>query len=174
MHRVARLILLAALLAPPLGPAEALCSYGGVDNAPTTLAQEFRDSRWVVRVRVLSALNRFQVPETDRVGPWTLYRLQVLTVYKGAPPRRISFFTERNSGAFYMDRVGTGADIGGEYLLFLNPIPPYRGRPRQAAGATFVNYSCGQSRLWAEVPAADRRRLEALSGRRRRAPGNRG
>ncbi|HST37097.1 MAG TPA: hypothetical protein VLK25_10775 [Allosphingosinicella sp.] len=158
MARPVRLIAAFLFLSLPLVPAHAYCEYRGVVNARTTLAQEFRDSRWVVRVRVLSARDNW----ADVEGPWTIYRLQVLHGYKGRVPRRISFFTERNSGGFYMDRASSGPtqhDIGGEYLLFLSPIRPRRGY------RMFVNYPCGQSRPWAEVGVGDRRRLAALSGR---------
>lgn len=100
---------------------------------------------------------------------WTLYRLAVVHTFKGSPPHRIRFFTERNSGGFYMDRnwvpLPKGHDIGGEYLLFLNPITPYNGRPNAAAGTFFVNYSCGQSRVWSAVPKFSRRLLMRLSRR---------
>ena len=142
--------------------ADALCIYGGVDNVQTTIRQEYADAQWVVRTRVISATDG-----EDEGEPWTLYRLQVLHVYKGQPPQRISFFTMRNSGGFYMDRpwvpLPLGHDIGGEYLLFLNPIPPHRGRPTAARGAAFVNYNCGQSQVWGAVPVASRRLLMALS-----------
>ena len=49
---LARALLTIALLCAP-SFARALCSYDGVDNARTTLAREFRDSRWVARVRVI-------------------------------------------------------------------------------------------------------------------------
>ncbi|HYI47547.1 MAG TPA: hypothetical protein VEX35_03695 [Allosphingosinicella sp.] len=153
-------ILTAALLAIPLSPVRAACSYGGVDNATTTMAQQFRDSRWVVRARVLAADNHW----SDDGESWTRYSLAVVRAYKGAPPARLAFFTTRDSGAFYLDR-GTMPDLGGEYLLFLNPIRPYRGQLPAARGAVFVNYACGQSRPWAEVPGTDERRLDLLAGR---------
>lgn len=153
-------ILTAALLAIPFSPARAACSYGGVDNAPTTLAQEFRDSRWVVRARVLAADNHW----SDGGQSWTRYSLAVVRAYKGAPPARLAFFTTRDSGAFYLDR-GTMPDLGGEYLLFLNPIRPHRGQIPAARGAVFVNYPCGRSKPWAELSDADQRGLDLLARR---------
>lgn len=155
---------LALALAAAPGSAGALCIYKGVDNARTTLSEEFTDSRWVVRARVLSATDHW----SDTGESWTLYQLQVVRTYKGAPPGRLKFLTLRDSGGFYMDRpwvaLPKGHDIGGEYLLFLTPwgseAPPGRVR-----GAVFVTYNCGQSRPWAEVSTADRRRLERLSAR---------
>lgn len=129
------------------------------------MQQEFRDSRWVVRARVTSADDHW----SDEEESWTLYRLTVVQSFKGKLPRHFTFFTERNSGGFYMDRpwvaLPKGHDIGGEYLLFLNPLPHYRGRPAVSAGATFVNYSCGQSRPWSEVSGSSRRLLERLATR---------
>jgi hypothetical protein len=141
---------LVAVVCAPI-EAQALCTYDGVDNAKTTLAQEFRDSKWVVRARVVSAADHL----SDTTESWTTYRLELRRVFKGRPPARLRFFTYRDSGGFYMDRpwvnLPPGHDIGGEYLLFLDPIPPYRGRPAAAKGSVFVNYNCGQSRAWSAV-----------------------
>jgi len=67
-----------------------------------------------------------------------------------------------------MDRPGVqlpaGHDIGGEYLLFLNPIRSTGGFPAAATGAVFVNYNCGELRSWAEVSAQDRTTLAGLAG----------
>lgn len=164
-------IALAAFLLTSAASAEALCIYKGVDNARTSIKQEYADAHWIVRARVLSATNGVvEAGKPDAGSPWTLYRLQVVRSYKGKPPQRIAFFTMRNSGGFYMDRswvpLPRGHDIGGEYLLFLNPITSYRGQPRAERGATFVNYNCGQSRPWREVSAGSRRLLASLSARR--------
>jgi hypothetical protein len=165
------LIAFAALLLAPAEPAEALCIYNGLDNARTSLRQEFADSRWVVRARVLSATDGVVEAGKPDVGmAWTTYRLQVVRSYKGGPPQRITFYTQRNSGGFYMDRpwvpLPRGHNIGGEYLLFLNPIPPHRDQPRAERGAAFVNYNCGQSRAWREVPVDSRQLLASLAARR--------
>lgn len=174
MPKFLRYAAISMLLASLAGRAESLCIYRGADNVRTTVRQEFADSRWVVRARVVAARNGEAAAGGEEAGErWTLYRLRVLRAYKGRVPRSITFFTTRDSGGFYMDRpwvrLPAGHDIGGDYLLFLNPIPFYRGRPAAARGATFVNYNCGQSRRWSEVPAADRRLLETLS----RPPRNR-
>ena len=160
----------AALLLTPAS-AEALCIYRGVDNARTSLRQEYADARWVVRARVLGATDGVVEAGLSDAGlPWTVYRLQVVRSYKGELPQQITYFTMRDSGGFYMDRpwvpLPQGHDIGGEYLLFLNPIPSYRGQPRAERGAALVNYNCGQSRPWREVSAASRRVLASLSIRR--------
>ena len=154
-----------ALCCAPLS-ALALCSYNGVDNAKTTLQQEFRDSRWVVRVRVLSAVDHW----SDTDDSWTSYEMEVTHRYKGLAVKRLRFFTFRNSGGFYMDRpwvnLPAGHDIGGEYLLFLNPVSPAPGDPAAAKGAVFVNYSCGRSGPWSKLPASSRRVLSDLEQRR--------
>lgn len=158
----------ASLTALCASPASALCSYNGVDNARTTVAQEFADSKWVVRARVVSAKDgTVERGKPDEGATYTRYGLEVIHAFKGRPPHRMAFFTERNSGGFYMDRAWVplpkGHDLGGEYLLFLNPIPAFTGRPIPAAGATFVNYSCGQSRAWSSVSRPSRQLLNRLS-----------
>ena len=149
-----------------VSPAHGLCIYHGVDNAKTTLEQEFRDSRWVVRAKVLSAKDRW----LDEGDSWTIYELEVLHDYKGKPPKRLRFFTYRDSGGFYMDRpwvdLPAGHDVGGEYLLFLDRFPAQHAAPRAAKGAVFVNYNCGVSARWPEVRQSDRRLLAKLERNR--------
>jgi len=160
---IARMLSFVGLVAMFPSPAKSVCIYNGVDNAKTTIGQEFRDSRWVVRARVLSARDRW-LNEGDS---WTLYRLKVVHAFKGKLPRTFTFFTDRDSGGFYMDRpwvpLPKGHDVGGEYLLFLNPLPHHRGDPAASHGATFVNYNCGQSRLWSKVDSSSRRSLNRLA-----------
>jgi hypothetical protein len=143
-------------------PAIALCIYNGVDNAKTTLSQEFHDSSSVVQVRVISAKDHW----SDSEDLWTTYDLEVLHAYKSHPPRHLKFFTTRDSGGFYMDKawvaLPAGHDIGGKYLLFLNPWPARKDLPPEAKGAVFVNYTCGVSGPWADVSPADRGRLARL------------
>lgn len=149
-----------AVLAPPA--ANATCSYRGQDDARTTISQEFKDSHWVVRAKVLSATEHF----TEGQEPWTLYRLQVQHAYKGRPSPVLAFFTFRNSGGFYMDRASSSPrpdhDIGGEYLLFLNPPERLLGMPSSAHGTVVVNYSCGVSGPWSQVSTSSRTELLQL------------
>ena len=151
----------AATLISLSSPAYALCSYDGVDYAKTTVSQEFHDSKWVARVRVASANDHLSDTED---GPWISYKLEVLETFKGQPPNPVPFFTYRNSGAFYFDRPWTGPDIGGEYLVFLNPTPTYKGQPRRERGTVFVNYACGQSKPWNEVTDDEQELLKRFSG----------
>jgi hypothetical protein len=151
-----------------VAPANALCIYKGRVNARTTIGQEFADSRWVVRAKVLSAADgEVEAGKPDAGMYWTTYELQITRAYKGNPAKQLKFFTMRDSGGFYMDRpwvmLPKGHDIGGEYLLFLNSIEPYPGKPGAARDAVFVNYSCGQSKAWLDVSNADRRHLERLA-----------
>lgn len=162
MSRLTPWLIAAGLSLAPLTSAKALCVYRGDLYARTTLGQEFADARWVVKARVLSAINGGG--EEDG-GYWTIYRLEVVTPFKGGLPDRFTVFTERNSGGFYMDRDGGGPDVGGDYLLFLNPTNPEGGRPAAARQALSVNYSCGQSRRWAEVGSAEVAMLETLAAR---------
>ena len=159
-----RIWLIVGLIAVAPAPAKALCIYRGVDNARTSLEQEFRDSRWVVRARVVSAQSHWPSDDDESESePWTLYRLEVVQSYKGVLPRRFTFFTGRHSGGFYMDRDGGAPDVGGEYLLFLVRYPRSRTDPPAARRALWVNYSCGQSRPWREVTGDERRRLLGLA-----------
>ena len=144
-----------------VSPAHALCIYKGVDNATTTIAQEYRDSRWVVRARVVSASYHW----SDEDGSWTLYKLRPVENFKGKLPTSFYVFTERNSGGFYMDSNTTGPDLGGEYLLFLKPLLNSREWPAEARGARLVNYSCGQSKPWKKLTAMEVKQLRAVPKR---------
>jgi hypothetical protein len=148
------------------GSASALCRGASVQP-------EYREAEWVVRARVVSAINRYDDNPGAAYrrlwgdgGPVVRYVLRVQDSYKGRPPREIVFFQERNSGAFYMDR-GMKPDIGGSYLLFLNRIPAYPGKPGMARDAMQVRHSCGQSKAWPEVRAKDLAALTRLAGRSR-------
>ena len=70
----------------------------------------------------------------------------------------MDLFTFRDSGGFYLDK-GAIHDLGGEYLLFLNPLAIGRQSPQAARGATEVNYACGQSKPWRDVSAPERAEL---------------
>ncbi|MFN3668176.1 MAG: hypothetical protein ACK4VY_02635 [Brevundimonas sp.] len=160
------LIAAALTLTAPSG-AHAWCEYRGQLDARTTIAREFADSPWVVRARVVSATDNW----TDgSLGadeePWTLYRVRVVERFKGEPPAEVSVLTFRDSGGFYMDRGARAPDIGGEYLLFLQPTRDSPWLPDAARGGTVVNYSCGRSMRWAETSAADRGELARLAGAR--------
>lgn len=154
-----RTLLTACSIAAWSAPAEALCIYHGIDNAKTSLAQEFRDSQWVVRAHVVSADYHW----SDEDESWVLYRLKVVTSYKGKLGSRFTFFTERNSGGFYMDSDGAGPDLDRDYLLFLVPNGRSNTGPASAKFALWVNYNCGQSKSWAEVTRQEAAHLLALS-----------
>jgi hypothetical protein len=143
-------------------PASALCIYHGVYNAKTTIAEEFRDSRWVVRAHVVSVYYHW----SDEDESWALYKLEIVKSYKGKLPKRFTFFTERNSGGFYMDSDGGGPDLDRDYLLFLTPQAFPKAHPPSAKGALWVNYNCGQSKVWSEVTARDTAELATLSRHR--------
>jgi len=151
--------LLVGMLSVPY--AAALCSYHGQDNAKTTVAQEFADSDWVIHVKVIAADDHW----SDEDGSWTLYHLQVMTAFKGKPPAPIEMLTYRDSGGFIWTRA-TFPDLGGEYLLFLDPIGHPDSVSAAARNATEVNYSCGQSKPWSSVNEKDRQRLIKLSPKR--------
>lgn len=151
--------LIAALVLLTPGRVDAFCMYHGVDNAKTTLEQEFRDSRWVVRAHVVSADYHW----ADVGESWTLYRLRVVQNFKGKLPSRFTFFTERDSGGFYMDGDDATPKLG-DYLLFLTPLH-HSGDPPAARKAVSVNYNCGQSKPWERVTKDELKRLRRVSSR---------
>ncbi len=157
MHWI-KLIVCSTIAILPTCSVHALCIYKGQMYAKTTLSQEFFDAKWVVRVKVIAADNHW----SDEDESWTLYHLQVVTAFKGKPQSRIELFTYRDSGGFYLDR-GMNADLGGDYLLFLDPVSNQEKVPAAARNATEVNYACGQSKAWSEVSSADQEHLTDLS-----------
>lgn len=154
-HRISGGLIVAALSAPP---GRALCIYHGQMYAKTTVSQEFADSEWVVRVKVTSADDHW----SDEGDSWTIYHLKVVTILKGRPTSSIAMFTYRDSGGFYLDK-GVHHDLGGDYLLFLDPISRSDSAPPTPRDAMEVNYSCGQSTIWSSVNPAERQHLSQLS-----------
>ena len=150
------LLLALALSALAAEPAQAFCEYRGKLYAKTTVAREFRDSKWVVKAKLEAADYHW----ANSGESWTVYTVRVLTRYKGSPARFMRVFTYRDSGGFYLDK-GTSPDLDTDYLLFL--VPPTQELPRGINRVAQVNYSCGQSRPWSEVPLADRQALERRS-----------
>lgn len=167
MRALPPLLSLVALAAT--APAHALCFYtkadfyAGKDRSYTTVPQEFRDAKWVVRAKVLSAVYHQADGRTDS---WTLYRLRILQTLKGRPVTALRLFTYRDSGGFYLDK-GNGPDLGTDYLLFL--VPPSQTLPPGLGRVTQINFNCGQSKPWRETSAADRAWLAAHAKRRRPA-----
>ena len=143
-------------------PSVALCIYHGVDNAKTSIAQEFRDSDWGVRAHVVSADYHW----SDTGESWTLYQLRIVKAYKGKLSTRFALFTERNSGGFYMDNDGGTPDVDRDYLLFLTPRSFSTVGASATKGALRVNYSCGQSKVWSDVTADEAAELSQLSHNR--------
>jgi hypothetical protein len=149
-------------------PADALCFYRAADlyagraRSYTTLAQEFRDSRWVVRARVVSARDY-----SNDDSSWVLYTVRVSDRFKGPARATMRVFTYRDSGGFYLDQAPVSRGGAPDYLLFLNPAT--QDLPIGVARAVEVNFSCGQSRPWRDVTRADLARLHLLARRSRRA-----
>jgi hypothetical protein len=158
----ARLLLIAGLTAVLPSPARAICYYNGKFSATTTIEQEFRDARWVVRARVLSAHYHWSVG-----AGWTSYRLRVVRGYKGRMPATFIFFTTRDSGGFYMDKGMGTPDRSQDYLLFLVPYPRNSDHPAESRGAYWVNYNCGKSQPWPQLTNRKIHRLDVLADHRR-------
>jgi hypothetical protein len=148
--------------------AHALCVHAGKLGAETSLAEEYRESRWVVKARVVSAEDHWSTTSDS----WTIYRLQVLAVFKGRTGQRLSLFTRRDSGGFYLDK-GAEHDIGGAYILFLVPASS-ADAPTRFRGMPVVNYACGQSKPWPMVSKSElfahERFDEGSSGSRAKPP----
>lgn len=128
-----------------------------------SLEREYREADVVVRARLVSEIRVWDdEPSAAFRAQWgeyfpvVLYRLRVSRVFKGRPGPRINLFQEVTSGRFDID-------LDKDYLLFLNYIRPYHGRPVAARGAMYVRYACGQSKPWQEVRQADLARLRDLS-----------
>jgi hypothetical protein len=154
-----RVPILACLIASVAAtPAQALCFYNKKDflagkTSTTTISQEFRDSKWVVRARI----EREQRHNSDNDESWVVYDVRPVTSYKGASRSRFRLFT-------YVDSGGFQPDVGVDYLLFLDP--PTQDLPRGVRNVVQVNFSCGQSRPWPDVSRVDRRTLARLANRK--------
>jgi hypothetical protein len=153
-----------ALTAGSTSAAHALCIYKGEMYAKTTIDREFADSRFVVRAKLMSADQHW----SDEGESWAVYHVKVVTAFKGQPPRRLSVYTERNSGGFYLE-TEKGPDLSEDYLLFLTP-PSGAPLPKAARGAMEVNYSCGQSKPWRAVTKRDLAELRGAGIPRRHTP----
>lgn len=108
--RLPTLALAAVMTALGGSEANAVCFYHGHLYAKTTIQQEFRDSRWVVRAKVLTARD-------NEDGPYTTYGLLIERAFKGSPPKHLTFFTMRDSGGFYLDN-GLSHDVGENTCCF--------------------------------------------------------
>ena len=167
-------------------PAHAFCFYRGVDNATTTIAQEFRDSRYVVEATVLSGTVGYaDDPDRTFIKRWGIdggnaYRLRVVRALKESPPATIRFFSDLDRGRFvfeqsWIDRAPRGAseafyvgpdravERGRQYLLFLNRRQWHARMGAEERGAVLVNYECGQSKPWHEVSKQQKRLLQQLA-----------
>jgi hypothetical protein len=137
----------------------ALCIYGGALYAKTTIEQEFHDSHLVIEGTVLSEKDIVSNAAGEEDGePGSIYRIRADHVFKGTPASVVEYFTERDSGGFYLD-------AGTRYLLFLNPLSDDDRAKGAAPGALRVNYNCGQSQPWNGLKAEATEILARLSAR---------
>jgi hypothetical protein len=101
-------------------------------------------------------------------GWGTVYRVGVDQIFKGSAPKQILFYSARNSGGFDLDDKGSNP----KWLLFLDPIDQGNWASKALRGLFVVNYSCGQSRQWAQASADDRRQLATLAAKARETSGS--
>ena len=96
-----------------------------------SVAHEFGRSTFVVEVRSLSETwlggngkpKALEPPFQDgALRPWgfdpyagALYEAEVLRIYKGKPPRRLTLFSENSTARFHLA-------VGQKYLLFVFPV----------------------------------------------------
>jgi hypothetical protein len=159
MQRFILRVLSALVLTGLASPCWALCEG-------RTVAQEFREADLVIRARLVSQIDAwdddpspsFKAQWGDPSTEYTAYGLRLVEVFKGKPQGRVRVFEEHNSGAFYLD-------IDKDYLLFLKRLPKPASISRQARGAYYVPYTCGQSMPMAEVKPQALAELRELSGR---------
>jgi len=153
-----RWIVIAAVASLLATPAHALCIYDGKMYAKTSLAQEFRDAKWVVKAKVEAGDYHWA-----NYGPsWTIYTVRVLTRFKGPQVATFRLFTYRDSGGFYLDKGGD-PDLDVDYLLFLDPAT--QTLPHSVTNVVQVNYACGQSKRWSDLTPADRGAIVRLARR---------
>ena len=149
---------------------QALCIYNGKHfekstakdfngrlYAKTTLADEVADSALVIRGTVISSRTLDSHDRDEDTG--TVYRVRVDQVFKGKVAKTFSYFSQRDSGGFYLGEGGDSRD----YLLFLNPTERSSWAAKLVPDAFVVNYNCGQSRQWRTVSAGDKIALERLA-----------
>lgn len=152
-----RLAAAAAILTLAATSVQAACVAG----PRTTIAREAADSAWVVHARLRSGDYHW----TEDQPSWTLYDVEVVQAFKGAPPSRIQVFAPRDLDGFFMDNEIGDPDLDGAYLLFLNPTPERLRDENEPAGAARIT-GCGQSRPWDAVSDADLAVLNRLARRR--------
>jgi hypothetical protein len=140
-------------------PAQALCSG-------ESMAREFWEADRIVRARLVSQIQAWSdEPSAAYRAQWgdgayaSLYEFRVSEGFNGTRGGMARLFQEHNSGQFPID-------IDKDYLLFLHNIEPSPGMPAIARGATYVRYTCGQSKPWDEVHAPDLAELRRLAGKR--------
>lgn len=157
-------IVIAATFLIMAAPASAVCIYHGKENVRTTLEQEFVDSPWVVRARVIV----YHEKDAPDGYPGVHYRLKIVENFKDNLPTEFDFYTPRDSGGFYMGSPESQSASDGSYLLFLIEFPYLPGNPTIARHAFFVNYACGQSKRWDALSSSERSELARLSARQLR------
>lgn len=143
-----KFVILFLLLIVQAVPAWALCTTASPE-------QDRREADVVVRVLVVAETvvaddepSQSFIARWGRYSPMALHRLRVIEVFKGRPGPSISLLEEVSSGRY-------GVDLGKEYLLYLTYYRSEPGQGTAAKGAMYVKHTCGQSKPWNEVKAAE-------------------
>jgi len=130
-----------ALAMVMIAPASyALCWESG--EGPTAIYRhpsvpaEFKNAALVVTGRVTAERN-ISEPEDPEGFAWTVYTVQVLEIFKGAPPRMLQLLSENTSARFSMD-------TGKTYLLFVSHSPDVELAGQERLPSDYVD-NCGNS-----------------------------
>jgi hypothetical protein len=155
IYRYALFILMALPLA--LHGAHAAClGLSGTDIVPRhpSIAAEYASAPWVFIGRTAASRD---VPSPDDPGfyDWTIYKVEVVKVFKGKPPRYVQLLSENTSARFPMDP-------GKEYLVFVSHSPMVEKAGKEKLPREYVD-NCGNSGAIEEAGATIRV-VEGLSG----------
>ena len=101
-----------------------------------TVPTEFKDAAFVITGRVTGGRN-ISEPDDPEGYAWTVYTVQVLEIFKGAPPRMLRLLSENTSARFSMD-------TGKTYLLFVSQSPDVELAGQERLPSDYVD-NCGNS-----------------------------
>lgn len=115
-----------------------------------SVTEEYQQAQFVVVGRATHERHVFSETDPDEFD-WTIYDVEVVQTFKGAPPHTIQLLSENSSARFPMD-------AGKTYLLFISRMPMVEREGDETLPADFVD-NCGNS----EPMEAPDERLKAVS-----------